>query len=162
MAIKGKHPQGRPSADTQVSKTNQTQSTSRRRLISALGVGAAVGIPARWASPVVEAVILPVHARTSTGDPLPDAIISPSFGTVASLFTITDDGVRIQVGDQAIFYMQGENPATGTVADAISITSSTALTAKVPALTAGLDYFITVRPTPTAPSRFNDLPFKVV
>ncbi len=98
-------------------------------------------------------------------NPLPDAIISPISGTVGSLFTITDDGARIQPGDLAIFYMQGDNPAnpaTGIIAVEISITSGTALTAKVPALIAGMDYFITVRPTRTAPSRFNDLPFKVV
>lgn len=40
----------------------------RRRLLAAIGAGAATGtLPMRWSTPLVESVILPAHAQT-TGD----------------------------------------------------------------------------------------------
>lgn len=88
--------------------------------------------------------------------------IEPASGSVGTDFTISDPQGRIQNGDLALFYVQGGDPATGTLAENISVPDSTTLNGRVPAgLVGNITYYVAVRPSPTEPSRFDDLPFSV-
>jgi hypothetical protein len=88
--------------------------------------------------------------------------IEPESGSVGTDFKITDPQGRIQSGDLALFYTQGSDPALGTPAENVSVPGSTTLNGRVPSsLIGGITYYVAVRPTPTSPSRFDDLPFTV-
>jgi hypothetical protein len=52
------------------SKPETDSGTSRRRLLLTLGAtGASVGATKNWVSPVINQVVLPVHASTTPGGP---------------------------------------------------------------------------------------------
>lgn len=59
------------------SQRKQSKQTSRRKALkTALAGGAVVtagSVPAKWVAPVVEAVVLPAHAQTSTAESSSDA-----------------------------------------------------------------------------------------
>jgi hypothetical protein len=87
--------------------------------------------------------------------------IFPTSGGPGDPFRITDPSARIRLGDIALFYALGQDPAEGTVADDISVPYPTSLTGKVPNGLAPVTYHVAVRPYPEAPSRFEGLPFVV-
>ena len=69
--------------------------TSRRKLL-ALALGASATLPARWVSPVVDAVILPVHAQTSPPPtPGPTPAPAPGGGPLSGVIgNLVDDRSR--------------------------------------------------------------------
>ncbi len=88
--------------------------------------------------------------------------IEPTSGYVGDAFTLVDPQGRMQQGDLAVFYIEATDPAAGSPATDVTISAdNTTLTGKVPGDLGRGSYFVSVRPTQTADSRFGDLQFQV-
>lgn len=87
--------------------------------------------------------------------------IDPVSGPIGTSFTITDPEGRIQLGDLAVFYLDGTNPGLGTLADNVSVSADgTTLTGNVPnTLATGAQYLVGVTPALGSPLRFGPLAF---
>jgi len=94
--------------------------------------------------------------------PTDPAAISPTMGPAGTAFTILDPQNRIQPGDQALFYLEGESPLTGIPATNVVISGNNTLQGKVPqTANTNMLHYVAVRPTPDSPSRFEDLAFTI-
>jgi hypothetical protein len=100
---------------------------------------------------------------TVLGPTAPPPFIVPDIGEPGDPFTITDALGRMQIGDLAVFYAEGSDPATqGVPADYVIISADgTELTGNVPASAVAGQNFVSVRPSLSDPSHFGDLGFFV-
>lgn len=87
--------------------------------------------------------------------------ITPAQGPVGSLITIVDARQRIELGDEAHFFLPGVDPLVGTPATGTIVSADgSQLTAYVPDVTPNMDYLVAVIST-AGDIRFQDLSFYV-
>jgi hypothetical protein len=139
-------------------RTHKPHKTAQGRLPEDIG-GGEYSVFVRCGNTEIE-----IGTFTVIGDPTPPQppSISPTCGYVNVAFTITDPQGRIEQGDLAVFYVEGTDPTAGSIADNIVISNDgTTLTGEVPGDLSSGSHFVSVRPTLSADSRFNDLAFEV-
>lgn len=109
----------------------------------------------------VDGTSFPVGTFQAGGTALVAPTITPSQGPVGTDFTIDDAAARMAAGDQAIFYVPGADPSTGTPATAVNIVGGSVLSGQVPVVPAGVQYYVAVVCPSPWDVRFQGLPFLV-
>ena len=67
------------------SRTDAQRSAGRRRLLVALGLGGTGMVASKWAKPVVDSVVVPLHAQGSA------LVVTVAGNTAGSVFTTTNN-----------------------------------------------------------------------